>query len=153
MKDSNKQTLLKKKGFIFGNIFLLANKLQVVGDQYLEKDDLTTKQWFLIVAVMQFPETPPTLSEVAELFGSSRQNVKQLAIKLEKRDFLRIEKDERDARASRLILTEKCFSFWQQREKQDNQFITDIFSPLTEEEVGTMTDCFKKILREIDKIH
>jgi len=37
--------------------------------------------------------------------GSSRQNVKQLALKLEENDYLKIEKDENDARVIRLKLT------------------------------------------------
>ncbi|MBB6214445.1 DNA-binding MarR family transcriptional regulator [Anaerosolibacter carboniphilus] len=141
---------MDKQRYIFGSLFLLANKLQVIGDQYLGKDDMTTKQWFLTVMISQFHDKPPTLSEVAELMGSSRQNVKQLALKLEEKEFLRIERDEQDARAIRLKLTEKSQCFWEKRQDQDNQFIMDLFSSFSEEEISTMTNCFEKLARKIE---
>jgi DNA-binding MarR family transcriptional regulator len=125
--DSKQVKFLEEQGFIFGSLFLLANKLQVSSDKHLESVGLTTKQWFLIAAVQNF-KTPPTLSEVSELIGSSRQNVKQLAIKLEKKNFLTLEKDEQ---AVRLILTEQCINIWRDRDALDKQFITEILSCLT----------------------
>jgi Transcriptional regulators len=87
--------------------FFWSNKFQVIGDQYLGREGITTKQWFLTAMISQFGDKAPTLSEVGELMGSSRQNVKQLALKLEEKGFLTIEKDEQDSRALRLRLTEK----------------------------------------------
>lgn len=138
--------------FIFGSLFLLANKLQVIGDQYLGRDGMTTKQWLLTVMIVQFGDTPPTLSEVAELMGSSRQNVKQLALKLEEKEFLKIEKDEQDARALRLKLTEKSQSFWEKREKQDEQFVKDLFADFSEEEISAVYAGFNKLFEKVERI-
>jgi DNA-binding MarR family transcriptional regulator len=113
---------------------------------------MTTKQWFLTVMISQFRDHPPTLGEVAALMGSSRQNVKQLALKLEEKEFLRIEKDEQDARALRLKLTEKSQAFWEKRENQDNQFIMDLFGSLNEEEINTLANCFGKLTEKIEKM-
>ena len=63
---------LKKKAYIFGTIFTLSNKLQVLGDEFDE--NITTKQWLFIVGVSKFQD-PPTISEVANFIGYSRQNV------------------------------------------------------------------------------
>lgn len=145
-------TILDKQRYVFGSLFLLANKLQVIGDQYLGKDDMTTKQWFLTVMISQFRDNPPTLSEVAELMGSSRQNVKQLALKLEEKEFLKIEKDEQDARAIRLKLTEKSQAFWEKRQDQDNQFIMDLFSSFSEEEMNIMTNSIGKLTEKIEEM-
>lgn len=144
--------ILDKQKFIFGSLFLIANKLQVVGDQYLGKDDMTVKQWFLTVMVAQFGDHSPTLSEVAELMGSSRQNVKQLALKLEEKDFLKLEKDEQDARALRLKLTEKCRVFWEKRQNQDDQFIRELFKDFKEEEIDIMCNSFNKLIGKIEEI-
>lgn len=141
-----------KQKYIFGSIFLLANRLQVLGDQYLGRDDITTKQWFLNAMIAQFGDTPPTLSEVAELMGSSRQNVKQLALKLEEKGFLEIRKDELDARALRLKLTEKSRLFWEKREKQDDEYIEDLFMGFSPEEIDVVYRCFGKLFDKIDKI-
>ncbi len=40
------------------------------------------------------------ISELSERFGTSRQNVKQLALKLEKNGYVEIYTDEKDARLS-----------------------------------------------------
>ena len=134
---------------IFGGIFLIANKLQVIGDQYLIKDDITMKQWLLTVVISQFQSKPPTLSEVSEIIGSSRQNVKQLALKLEEKEFLSMEKDEEDARALRLKLTEKCEVFWEKRKEQDSDFIKNLFSGLSEKEIITVSKAFNSIFVKI----
>lgn len=143
---------IEMQKYIFGSIFLAANRLQVLGDQYLGSDDLTTKQWFLNVMIAQFKEKAPTLSEVAELVGNSRQNVKQLALKLEEKGFLVIEKDEKDARALRLKLTEKSREFWEKRQKQDDEYIERLFEGLTQEELLNMCKGFGKLIKKIEKL-
>jgi DNA-binding MarR family transcriptional regulator len=143
---------IDKHKYIFGSLFLLANKLQVIGDQYLGREGITTKQWFLTVMLSQFRDNPPMLSEVAELMGSSRQNVKQLALKLEGKGFLIIQKDEKDARALRLKFTEKSKTFWGKREKQDNQFIQDLFKDFSEEEADIIYRGFGKLFEKIEKL-
>lgn len=143
---------IDKKKYIFGSLFLLANKLQVLGDKYLGRDGITTKQWFLTVMISQFSDDPPTLSEVAELMGSSRQNVKQLALKLEEKGFLTIRKDEKDARAIRLKLTEKCQAFWEKRERQDDRYIEDLFIGFSEEESDIIYKGFGKLFEKIEKL-
>jgi MarR family transcriptional regulator for hemolysin len=143
---------IEKQKYIFGSIFLLANRLQVIGDQYLGREDMTTKQWFLSAIISQFGDNPPTLSQVAEHMGSSRQNVKQLALKLEEKGFLEIRKDAQDARALRLVLTEKSRIFWEKREKQDDEYIRELFKELTEEEIDAIFKGFGKLYGTIEKI-
>lgn len=146
MDASDKQT------FIFGSLFLLANKLQVIGDQHLESDDMTIKQWFLTVIISQFGSNSPTLSEVAQLMGSSRQNVKQLALKLQEKDFLSIEKDDQDARATRLKLTQKSQDFWEKREDKDREFLGELFQDFDMEDLASMYKGFNKLLNQIEKM-
>lgn len=119
-----------KREFIFGSLFLLANRLQVMGDRW--DADITMKQWFLIAMIAQFKEKPPTLTEVAEFIGSSRQNVKQLALKLEKRNFVRIEKDEQDSRAVRLLLTDECQEFFLKRQSREQAYLTELYKGFSE---------------------
>jgi DNA-binding MarR family transcriptional regulator len=139
--------ILAKQSFIFGNLFALSNKLQIIGDRIL--GEFTTKQWFLAAVITQLGDSPPTLSEVAEVIGSSRQNVKQIALKLVEKGFLRIEKDERDNRVLRLMLTEKCHSYWEHRQVEDNRFITELFADLSTEEVDTMYQTINKLHQKI----
>jgi DNA-binding MarR family transcriptional regulator len=143
---------LEKQKHIFGSLFFIANKLQALGDQYMGSSGITTKQWFLTAMISQFGDNAPTLSEVAALMGSSRQNVKQLALKLQEKEFLRIEPDEQDARALRLKLTDKSWKFWEKRDEQDAEFIRDLFEDLTREELEAMSKGFGKLSVKIDKM-
>lgn len=150
MNTENMDALDKKK-FIFGCLFLLANKLQVIGDKFLSRDGITIRQWFLTVMILQFHDKPPTLGEVAELMGSSHQNVKQLALKLQQKDFLVIEKDEQDGRVIRLRLTDKSHAYWQTREEDGDRFIKELFRDLTEEEINSISMGFNKLLEKLEK--
>jgi MarR family transcriptional regulator for hemolysin len=151
---NNSKELIKQhtQEVIFASLFLLSNKLQVAGDQYLSESGMTTKQWFLTAVIMQFGDNAPTLTEVAEFMGSSRQNVKQLALKLEKNDFLKLERDEHDTRAIRLKITDKSRSFWDKRQSQDQQFIREVFKYLSNEETEEVANSIKKILRGIEEV-
>jgi len=96
----------------FATIFVLAQLLSRLGDEVLAPLDLTTKQWLLLAVVAKgFAETEPTLSEVATVYGSSRQNVKQIAQQLEQRGWLRLVTDPADRRAVRFRLTRKLQLF------------------------------------------
>ncbi|MEW6623890.1 MAG: MarR family transcriptional regulator [Bacillota bacterium] len=142
--------MLNKEKFIFASIFLLSNRLQVIGDQFLGSDGMTLRQWFLTVLILQFHDNPPTLGEVAELMGSSHQNVKQLALKLQQKDFLKFEKDEQDGRILRLKLTDKSRLYWKAREKEGERFIKELFQDLNESEVNAICNGFKKLFNRID---
>ncbi|GGH37008.1 MarR family winged helix-turn-helix transcriptional regulator [Paenibacillus segetis] len=135
---------------LFGGIFLLANKLQTIGDSYLK--EVTTKQWFLMMIVEQFGDYHPTLSEVAKEVGSSRQNLKQIALKLQDKGLLIIEKDTKDSRILRLSLSEKSREFWGKRAEQDKDFIMGLFHELSPDEIGAMWSGFHKLYANICKL-
>jgi DNA-binding MarR family transcriptional regulator len=97
---------------VFGGVFFLAQHLTRRVDLALEPLGLTTKQWLLLVVlVKKIAGESPTLSEAAKWYGSSRQNIKQIAEQLERRGYLRLEPDPKDARALRLRLTPKIGVF------------------------------------------
>lgn len=89
-------TDLEKKSHIFGSLFILANRVQILGDKV--DPVLSIKQWLLIAAIPQFKSGSPTISDIAKMIGSSRQNVKKMALILEKIGFVRLSKDDNDAR-------------------------------------------------------
>jgi len=146
-----KNDILEKQKLIFGSIFLLSNKLQVIMDRDLASYDLTAKQWFLTAIMEEFFNSPPSLSELAEAMGSTHQNVKQIALKLQNKDFLEIQKDEEDRRATRLKLTEKSYAFWEKRQEQSENFLTEFFEDLSEEELDTMCYGLNKLYEKLLK--
>ena len=116
---------LEQKAYIFGTIFTLSNRLQVLGDEF--DKNITTKQWLFILGVSRFEE-PPTISEVANFIGYSRQNAKRIATALHDVGYVIITRDKNDARALRVELTSKCIEYFKKRDKQEIEFLEKIFT-------------------------
>ncbi len=136
---------------VFGSLFFLAQHLARRTDAALKPLRLTTKQWLLlIVLVKRFPEQSPTLSEAARVYGTSRQNVKQIAAQLVKLGFLRIEGDPEDGRASRLALTSKIALFNEPREvRRGNEHMARVFAGFRAREVETLAVLVRRWLKEL----
>ena len=67
--------------YLFGSIFLLANRLQTLGNGYLE--EVTLKQWLLLIMIHVMDKEQPSVTEVADFMGSTRQNVRKMLEVLE----------------------------------------------------------------------
>lgn len=122
---------IEKKGFIFGTILTLANRLQILGDKLDE--NITMKQWLLIAIILKSEQPSPTLGEVAEMIGNSRQNVKKMALILEKQGFVLLTKDVNDARVLRIQLTPKCMAYFQDRSEMELAFMEKLFDSFDED--------------------
>ncbi|MCX7711471.1 MAG: MarR family transcriptional regulator [Clostridia bacterium] len=142
---------LDKKYFIFGTMLLAANKMQTLLDRELAPSDITAKQWFLTSSIKYLFEEPPTLNELSKAMGNSHQNVKQVALKLEKKGFLKMEKDLKDSRAIRLKLTEKNHEFWSRNPEGPENFLSRIFSDLSEEEMVSFMSILDKFQKSLEK--
>ncbi|MFH1853598.1 MAG: MarR family transcriptional regulator [Candidatus Neomarinimicrobiota bacterium] len=121
---------------IFGSVFLLAQRWQYLGDQFLAADGLTTKQWMLLAVLEKLFDAPPTMTEAATAFGTSRQNVKQIALKLEQRGFLKLAPDHADRRILRLVVTEQSRQYWTGRVDQDQAYMSSLFLELEDEDLN-----------------
>ena len=67
---------------IFSSIFVLQNRMQTAGEKL--QTQISMKQWLLLAMAACCPE-PRTLTNVGNLMGCSRQNIKKLALALEKK--------------------------------------------------------------------
>lgn len=117
------------QAYIFGSIFVLANRLQVLGDSF--DPTVTVKQWLFIACVEQF-EQAPTLTQVAQAAGYSRQNAKRIATDLVNKGLLTIDADLQDRRALRLSTTPECVHYFRQREEREATFIAQLFAGIDE---------------------
>lgn len=131
---------------IFGMIFLLAQRWQNLGDQELAEIGITTKQWFLLVTLNIFFKEPPTLNQLAEVMGSSRQNVKQLASNLQKSGFVEIFQDVTDKRTLRFRLTRKNVEVWEPRAKRDEEYISSLFGEVSLQDIITTRTTIEQLV-------
>lgn len=152
MKDIRNLNEIHDKQFIFGSLFTVSNKLQTLLDRALKEFDMTAKQLYLAIALANLFDRPPTLKEASAAIGYTHQNIKQIALKLELKGFLKLEKDEDDARVLRLILTEKINEFWNESDESGSIFLTSIFDGIDESEVQLFRKTIGSILINIYKM-
>lgn len=143
--------ILIKQKLIFSKIFSLSNKLYTIGEKPLNKQ-LTIRQWLITVAVANFGECNPTFSEVAAFVGTSHQNIKQLALKLEKNGYMKIQKDTDDLRRSLLILTEDYYEFMKERHKEMENFLEELFRDFNIDEIGEFQESLNKVYEGVKKM-
>jgi DNA-binding MarR family transcriptional regulator len=138
---------INEKAHIFGSIFIIANRLQVLGDKF--DKNITIKQWLLLIGILKSNTTSPTVSEVASFIGNSRQNVKKMALILEKKGFIRFEKDPKDARILRVSLTDKCEAYFKKRENRELDFFEKLYEDFDTELVKGLNDGITRLEENI----
>lgn len=118
--------------FLLGLLSAFENRYQASADRYFK--EMTWKQMFLVICINLCKE-PPTLKELSEVVGTSHQNVKQLVLKLEKKNFVKIVPDEKDKRKQRIYVTKECEAYYMQHEGETQRVIEKIFEEISQEEL------------------
>ncbi|WP_242834726.1 MarR family winged helix-turn-helix transcriptional regulator [Acetobacterium malicum] len=136
--------------FIFGGIQVVANQMDTMLERELKEYNLTTKQWLLTIVVANIFDHDPTIKEVAKGMGSSHQNVKQVALKLEQKGFVVMEKDSHDARITRIKLTDAVASFGKNSQKKSEIFTEKLFKGISAEEMAMTRSALEKMLANLE---
>ena len=135
-------------GMVYGKLFALTNLIQTLGDEFFQ--EITIKQHFILIAVQLFKEKPPTLKEVAEVAGCSYQNIKKIAILLEKKGYLIIQHDTSDKRKCRLILTGKIHKISAKLDVGITDFFDTLFKNLSERQIKNILAGLLQMERNIE---
>ncbi len=142
-------TGIAERAELFGSVFVLVGHLTTRMDRALLDLGLTTRQWLLLAVLdTRFPGGPPTLSQAAQEYGSSRQNVKAIAEQLAARGWVRIERDPDDRRATRLHLTDAMGAFHEPGlERRGEDFLDAAFAGLPDRVVHDLHEGTRAWLR------
>ena len=97
-------------------------------------------------------DEPPIIKDAALMMGSSHQNVKQVALKLQQKGLLKLEKDKSDARQIRLALTDESYEFWQKTESKGRFFMGRLFDGISDDELSVVSNVFEKLQTNLEKI-
>jgi DNA-binding MarR family transcriptional regulator len=150
---NNKKTdNIPDDAMIFGLLLIISNRMNTLLERELKEFDVTTKQWFLSETISSVFDHPPTLKEAASAMGSSHQNVKQVAMKLQQKGLLSLEKDKNDARATRLYMTEKSDAFWKKTDPKGGSFREKMFKEMGENDISLARQSLEKILSNLREI-
>lgn len=118
--------------FLVGLLSAFENRFQAVADKTMV--EISWKQFFAIICTSLCKESP-TIKELAEIMGSSHQNVKQILLKLEKKGFVDIVVDEKDKRKQRVVLTQYCKEFCEKNNEIAENSMKRMFAGIREEQL------------------
>ena len=139
-----------QQAYIFGGVFVLSNRLQTAGDKI--DNEISVKQWFVLSTIFQFRNSIPNIGEIAEITGTSRQNIKKIALILQNKGYLRLEQDLKDKRIIRLVLTTQCHDYFESRKKQENEYLSLLFDGFGAEDISNLSKSITKLLDNEEKI-
>lgn len=118
--------------FLIGLLSAFDNRYQAKADTFFE--EMSWKQFFAIICINMCKESP-TLKELADIMGSSHQNVKQILNKLEQKGFVAVIPDEQDKRKQRIVLTEKTERFCTEHNEGSLVFMEKLFAGINQESI------------------
>lgn len=140
---------MDKRLIAYVNIFICANRLQAIMDKGME--DITAKQWLALTMSGAFPE-PPTLKDISELSGVTRQSMRQIVDRLEEKGLIEVVPDKKDKRAVRLVRTNAAEEIRERDTERNYGFVFELFSCLGEEEAETFCAALEKLCGKLNEL-
>lgn len=125
-------TGIESSYFLLGLLSAFENRFQAIADNTMK--EISWKQFFSVICI-NLCKTPPTVKELAEIMGSSHQNVKQILLKLEKKGFVTLTVDENDKRKQRIELTDYCREFCEKNDEMSMALMKKMFAGVSEEQL------------------
>ena len=135
--------------YLLGLISAFDNRFQAMADSTMK--EISWKQFFAIICINMCKE-PPTLKELSDILGSSHQNVKQILLKLEKKNFIEFKTDESDKRKQRIVLTDCCRKFCEKNDEISINIMGKMFDGIPENDIATTIQTITKIEKNLREI-
>ena len=139
----------KQEKAIFSSLFIISNKLQTIFDY--DSSDISLKQFMLLTMIRQ-SQAPLTLTKLGQLLGCSRQNIKKLAIVLEKKGYVVIENNPLDVRTYSMISTPKLHDYFEEIAEHHNQCLANLFSSYTDEEIQMLFKLMMGMHKSVEQL-
>ncbi|MGX9758105.1 MarR family winged helix-turn-helix transcriptional regulator [Clostridioides difficile] len=133
---------------IFSSIFILQNRLQTIFDK--TDEHLTLKQ-FMLLTMVKYADEKTTFTYLGKLLGSSRQNIKKLAVSLENKGFITIEHEPNNKRNTSIVLTKKADEYSQKVQKLHTEKLNNIFQDYSNEEISLFYQMITKLYTGVER--
>ena len=137
------------QAFLLGLLSAFDNRYQASADSFMK--EITWKQFFAIICIKLCREAP-TLNDLADVMGSSHQNVKQILLKLERKGFVSMTTDGKDRRKQRIVLTDRCREFCEKNDAPSQTIINRIFEGIEENKLITTIETIMTMERNVSKL-
>lgn len=134
---------------IFNSLFIIVNKLQTLFDNHIP--EVSLKQ-FMLLSIIRNSKECLTFTQLGNLLGCSRQNIKKLASVLENKGFASIQQSPNDTRALCISPTEKVDKFFDNEFFKYQKELRYLFEVYTDEEIYTLFTLLMKLYSGIDNL-
>ncbi len=134
---------------IFSTLFIAGNKLQTLFDNHIP--EVSLKQFMLLSIVRQSKEKL-TFTQLGNLLGCSRQNIKKLADVLMKKGFIIIQQNPHDTRALYICPTDKVNEYFQNGFSEYQKDLKYLFEVYTDKEIETLFILLSKLYSGIENL-
>lgn len=132
---------------IFSSIFIMQNRMQTAGEKI--QTQISMKQWLLLAMAGACPE-PRTLTSLGTLMGCSRQNVKKLALVLEKQRYVELIPGSNNS--VQVQFTGKVFEYAKEMEERHAKTLQLLFEDFSEEEIEQLFHLYSKLYAGIERV-
>jgi DNA-binding MarR family transcriptional regulator len=139
--------------FILVMVFMVEQRWRYFIDKDLGPDNITMKQWLMLIVISAGFRSPPSIQDVADAMSTTHQNVKQIAAGLEQRGFMTLERDPDNKRIIRLKVTDRCFALFKSREENDKKAMYSMFENLTDDEMKALFNIIAKMEHRADELY
>ena len=134
---------------IFSTLFIAGNRLQTLFDNNIP--EVSLKQFMLLSIVRQSKEQL-TFTQLGDLLGCSRQNIKKLANVLMKKGFITIQQSPNDTRAMCICPTEKVNRYFANDFSKYQEDLKYLFEVYTDKEIETLFILLSKLYAGIENL-
>ena len=121
--------------------------MQTAGEKL--QTEISMKQWLLLAMTECCPE-PRTLTNIGNLMGCSRQNVKKLAVALEKKGFVRLLLGGNNS--IRIELTDKVAKYAEEIGERHSQALSLLFADFSEQEIEQLFYLYTKLYAGMERV-
>ncbi len=140
---------IEDRYYLFGMLAAFSNRMQTVGDSVFE--EITWKQWFALLGA-SILQPSPSISQVADFVGTSRQNMKRLLLRLESTGLVSLAKDGTDLRKTLVNLTAEVEVFEQKYRQSNSRFMDNLFEGISDEHLATARLVLDQLYRNLRAI-
>ena len=132
---------------IFASIFIIQNRLQTAGEKI--QSEISMKQW-LLLAMVKFCPQPRTLTNIGNLMGCSRQNVKKLALTLENKGYIQLVHGKKSSIC--IELTNKANIYSTKMAEKHSQTLKLLFADFNSDEIEQLFNLYVKLYSGITRV-
>ena len=150
MKQIDRIEITDKRYELVLGFFSLTNRLQAEGDHFYE--EVTFKQFFLLACMQLFGDRQPSLQELSDAIGCSRQNTRVITQKLADSGYIKLSADRTDRRKQRVSLTDSARQLGRKYENEDEKIMEMLFEGISGEQLDQVKSTFETIGSNLGKV-